>query len=1284
MAGPDPNDPFAPRPSWQPDLGGQDDDEFMSFLAGLKRQKDTRDEAARNAAALESGDLGKPKENGFGGLRRAEAKMAADAETKTQFETFDEAQSYLDDYDQQLRDAEAQYEKARKQTLADYKAGRIDAQTLNQRMDSVFKPQFTALSGGKDSLRKAREELDKAAAEQKAGQEVDKGVLGNIAEWAPVKWTLDKLSMGQEIVAGWLSLSLDKSSPYSFFSPAAQLVGDEYTRSNIKVMPEDFIASPLGLSEDNPIRQRGREFNEKVGRGMTVAESYVNPYGSAVGEVVVGPEWATDAMAAIAPVGGDTLKEMTAKARQLGGGGATDDMINQLAFEASTDPLNFMEFAGASKGLSKANEAFKASEFGQRMIAKHPKLMLAPEKAWLTLNNKFREAFALSPDPRRAEFVAMEQTFNSQAGYEYGKLRNEILAGEARAFAPLNSAQKKQALELLPAVVEDTGAEERALMRQLHRNDPVMGAVYDAADLYDDAAAKKLALDQRFGLGTKPLDAPFNYFKRSYSDDFQAWLTANPTAQKVIQGAEAEVSRKAFNQGWQDFERARKFRDIDFNEAERIMRERLSDQAGLPENIWSRNAFADLAGDVDKAADAAKFRNVHMAFVDAFGEAQPVLPELQKLVNDGLDALPESADWTPKAKAAWIEAQVGDKVRPLDPKSVSALQIMRDAKVKLPENAEDLTRLATTFISPEDAKTFTKFLNNFYWQHATRSGLGKWYDAVKAVYQRATLGRLSSLSKDLIGTSSQGFIAGNWNELEAARVALGGDPVTWARGPAGYQIGDDVVRLQAEGVLHTTKGEALQTGFKGKLGQRIEKRGVLGSIIPGKAGEKVAKVTDAMLDARVWWEQVNRLATYRKAIKNGASHAEAVEDVYRYWGKFDEMSALDRKLFNRIFFFHSWMRASVPITLRALLDHPVRSRWLLTAMAGNISDDKNYPEWLRRMGGYALGLDQSGNASVVSTGNSSYFSPTFSFLQSDMTDALRQGKPAEAGSLALRDVMRASPPFVQAAGELAQQRDYFANRDWYDENGVQQTRAPIGFYWFTGDEPTAVQKVLNLTPVTDKDGHLKYVTMDPYWSWLFGATPGAEPLMQDMASFVDPRMEDNPYRVDIGDKGVGFSLKKGFARQIGLPTYSVPLQDQQARDIRKLQDAIRDDLKTLAGGALYRSESGYITPSQRTERGRAMAYDMEKWTQEGKNQGLSGVDLKNYIEQRMIRHYQNEWRIMEMNRRLQALRDMQEGKNPYGISRRDLGLRKFDAETDRYAKQGEREQRRKLSGMGLR
>jgi hypothetical protein len=602
--------------------------------------------------------------------------------------------------------------------------------------------------------------------------------------------------------------------------------------------------------------------------------------------------------------------------------------------------------------------------------------------------------------------------------------------------------------------------------------------------------------------------------------------------------------------------------------------------------------------------------------------------------------------WTPEQKAKWLlgNMKAKGKLAEYGPngQQVSALEVLLKSKITPPSDWEELARYVATNLTPRDAEEFTKLTDGLYWRDMQTPGwVGRAYDSLKAIYQRSTLARIPSLMKDLFGTSINGLMAGNVAYWDRAMKEVG--TFRQWRDP-GFRKGSTANKLSGVGVLKTTKGEALEQvgaleeilpGFVGKAAGRVEKHGVIGAAV----GKEVGGVFGAVNEARQYWEELNRVATFLKATDEGADFTSAVNDVYKWWGKFDEVSKLERNVFNRVLFFWSWMARSVPVSIAHLFEHPVRSKLALTMMAGNADDDSKTPNWLRRMGAWVLGTGEDGTVRSINLGGSTYFSPTFSMLQGNFANQMMHGKPLEATSGALKDLVRATPPYVQAFGELAMQSDFFTEKDWWKNKNSEtgsNAKAPAALWWVY-TEPgmkgglSALSDLLGLKPVIDrKTGDATHLTMNPAWAWFFGSLPGLDPLMTDVSAFFTP-----PKKEGVINAKPEFDLKRGLSRQAGFPVYDVPVDDAK-RQIYDFRKALSKSADGLSGSALYVDDFGRVAPSNRTWRGQKMRADLDSWEAQARGQGMTAKQAKAAAMDKAKLTYGSEWRILTLQDRLEA------------------------------------------------
>jgi hypothetical protein len=603
--------------------------------------------------------------------------------------------------------------------------------------------------------------------------------------------------------------------------------------------------------------------------------------------------------------------------------------------------------------------------------------------------------------------------------------------------------------------------------------------------------------------------------------------------------------------------------------------------------------------------------------------------------------------WSPEAKAQYVLRSLEKAGLGPNRGELSALELMLKSKIKLSDDLEDLAAVAVKFLDEADGKEFTKYATNHYWQHLDKPGaVQRVYSAIKGIYQRSTLARVASLSRDLIGTTSQGLLTGAHNELAGAIKGLG-SLSDWRQG---IKQADDVLHLKAAGVLRTTKGEALEG--KGALAGvpllgKIEESGVIGGTLRALGAEKVGKLAGEKIgvlnEARAYWEEAWRVAVYRKSIKEGKSTEDAIGDVLKFFGRYDELGRLERKVLNNITLFWSYMVRSVPATANMLVHHPAKSRLALTLLSGNITSSEAMPEWMRRQGGWMLGQDENGNYSVINLGNSTYFSPTMSALQSDFVKEAGRGNFGRAVGEGLREVARSAPPMVTGIYERLAEREAFTNESWWDDpnNRVgSRLRAPAGFYWLDGTALGDLLGVKVTSEETEAGPKIKQITMDPEIANYLSFIPGLEPMLTDASSLVDPRRQTGP----------GVSLGKGLARQAGVPLYDVAVEDERLRDAKRFRAALAQSVDKLPGGGL-RAYNGNVFPNQKTERGRQIKDTMDKLLNAAKDSGVQGESRRAWMYDNLSLYYPEEARWLKLNYQLHTFEKL--ANKPHKIGELD-------------------------------
>lgn len=629
-------------------------------------------------------------------------------------------------------------------------------------------------------------------------------------------------------------------------------------------------------------------------------------------------------------------------------------------------------------------------------------------------------------------------------------------------------------------------------------------------------------------------------------------------------------------------------------------------------------------------------------------------------------------NWSGNAKAEWLMGR--REFRPSG-QNMNGLEVLKGAKLPMPESWDELARLAATEFTPKQAEEFAR-INDVLNHVDTPNKWLKATDAIKAIYQRSTLARVASLTRDLFGTTINMAMEGSADYLPRALRELGKFN-KWQEG-GGSAL---VHRLRAQEVLRTTKGEALEKGGTleavfGKRAGLIEEHGVVGGTLANlgapQTGKAIGRGLGKINDARVYWEEAGRIATYLKRLDQGYSAKEAVEEVYKWWGKFDELSKLEKNVLNRIMFFWSWQARSIPITIRHILEHPVRSRLLLTMMAGDVTDNENMPPWLRRMGGWMLGRRENGQIDAINVGGSTYFSPTMSMLQGQFANEILHGKPMNAIGGALLDTARSMPPYMQAPIEAALKYDLFTEKDWWRNQNAEtgsNMKAPTALWIF---KDTAFGDALGLREDT-RTGTLK---ISPTASWVFGALPGVEPAMTDVSAFFrTPKAEGELPELD---------LTKGFFRVGGIPVYTVDPEEGKST-LRELKAALAQSANKVAGNSLA-DEHGRVFVAINTFKGQEIRAWQERVKNNYRAQGMTAAQAQNAMMDAMKGVYPTEWKMLTMQARLdrweQWILSLEKGEAELNKQEQELvGLAIRRADASRVERFERAEERKKLAKL---
>lgn len=554
---------------------------------------------------------------------------------------------------------------------------------------------------------------------------------------------------------------------------------------------------------------------------------------------------------------------------------------------------------------------------------------------------------------------------------------------------------------------------------------------------------------------------------------------------------------------------------------------------------------------------------------------------------------------------------------------VSASDFFKSMNAKMPEG------MAGRFFNKSDINQF-KAINAF---HETP----KWREVVNRItswVSRSVLANPASLSKDIKGQA-----------INAAMT----DPNIFKHMPDALAMvkgGADKSRLAplyARGALRTTFESEIEPsvikatqefggGRLGKAAGAIEESGLTGAALRGigaglkkikaptfgkaaeKTGKAVGKVGRGLLTARQQSEEVFRAATYLAAKERGLSTADAVNEVFKWWGNFSELSKLEKNVLRGFVLFFSWQLRALGIGAAHILHHPLQTRLAIALTAGNVSGDESFPAWARRQGGTVLGKDSQGNPKFISLGAGTYLEPLGDLLQGEMmqrarTDGLWGGVQG-LGQFALRKL----PPFMQALPELA------TNYDSFSQGGITSPRdgrladhAPASALWL----PEPLKKFFGVEPIYRKGtNEISYIKADAKWNWLFNKlAPGVGAAITPLNALADPRKDD----------------WEAIAKAGGFPTYSVREQDIKAKVKTEVRSAQKALTESLPGTGLMLDAFGNIRLDETTELGKAIKAAHERWRIEA---GSTGAEPTSYTRFKMGAKYPDQLRLMDLAKRL--------------------------------------------------
>ena len=667
-----------------------------------------------------------------------------------------------------------------------------------------------------------------------------------------------------------------------------------------------------------------------------------------------------------------------------------------------------------------------------------------------------------------------------------------------------------------------------------------------------------------------------------------------------------------------------------------------------------RKAITAIASDVDAALTQLDRLATIETAVTSKGIGAAVRARAAKL-EESAGAAVARADFhnmTNAEQAATIKAALR-RAGIAPPKGyVSAFDAMESAGIKLGDNHklyDELVELATTFVPEHRLAEFKDMFKT-----ATPSVLRARVNRLAAFVSKSLLANPASLIKDIKGQvinaamtdpnlikfmpDATAMVTGralpdkDYAELMASGLA---------RPSFESEIAPSVIKATSEfggGTTGRIAGAIDESGFIGGsirgIGKGLEAAGLprVGRGVQ-TGGKGVGRVGRELLNARQHSEEVFRLATYKAAKARGLSTTDALHEVAKYWGDFSQLSKLESHVLRGFVLFFSWQLRALKIGMHQIVDHPLRTRLMLSLAAGNVSGDPSFEDWAQRQGGSIIGTDAAGNAKMMSIVAGSYLEPGQDLLQGEIMQRLRTdgigGVPKGIAQTALRRLV----PALQAPFEYATNYDSFSGNQIHLEPG-QDTRtrtsdhAPAAFYWIAQKFPT-IGEWLDIRPVKDtKTGNLRYIHMDPTKNWLFNKVmPGVGAQMTPLNAAADPRKD----------------LWESASRLLGFPTYALHKQgvrEQVGKHVREGLDVIRPLAPKLG---LYVDARGVVGPDLSSDIGRQVAEDNVRWEQEAKDLGKNPDAYKRF---KMGAKYQHQLYLIDLSMYLRGWKDLADNPLP--------------------------------------
>lgn len=708
------------------------------------------------------------------------------------------------------------------------------------------------------------------------------------------------------------------------------------------------------------------------------------------------------------------------------------------------------------------------------------------------------------------------------------------------------------------------------------------------------------AMELRAGVKSAQLRDVINgtlegWYGRSFSDDMRRWLADNPQAVDYLDSA-------SFANWADDWSltpgKERKLVGKDFEEAEAQIRKHMKVPKSIPifeanpEKVIQRR-FAFAGNNIERAR---QFDSFVREFGRAGGAARgPVTKVAQKRYDKLFNALNQPpqpgkklpkniADMRPEELAAFV-VDVMKRKAPPPAGFRTALDLALESHIALPATLNEQLQWANTLLDVQDVEKWAKLAPGFRPDIDPKSLLGratKFLDTISTGIRRSILSSPASVGKDALSTMTWLAVATK-NPLTVGKHLL-----DYARGKQNIEA---LARLEAAGALRSTRAMAENVTAMGRFGKFIKERGVLGGLASGipVKGEAVSKavsvVPNKLLEFRESVDKAARYALFMDRKAAGFSDADAVQDVFKYLGNFNDYAsgAIEKSVLQRFFLFWAWNRRALGFAMRGFMEHPLRAKMLFLMTAGNVSaHDEDMDRWALSRGGFIWGHDKFGTPKLIPLGAGSYMNPAWNALNSDSIAALSRGDIGAALGGVSADAAAMSNPLVGGVMELAANKDSLTGLPIYRDantayDGALADHAPAVLNYIPG-----IRELLGVEPVKiggdgeDKD-RVAYYRMNPWGKWFLEWTnPGAMNLAQQASGPFDGRRT-------MGEAALRMTT--------GIPTYSMTSlrADKQDRvKLNKLRASLGEAVADLSGHPFTMGGDGRLRPNDKSEAGQRL------------------------------------------------------------------------------------------------